>query len=194
MPTICGVDIAGKARNGFSVRDENGNLLYWNYLVYDTKGTPVEHRRKIVKLLEELYDKYKFDIILYEQVNLFRRGLINLSSIESLVKVQTTILDNFSDKCKIIEIPVRSWKAMILKDYHGANSDKEDAINWVIDNEIDKHNKPIDLLIETGGPRKQYLEFNHDMADAICQSAVITCEKFIKEYLCDKSKYNVTNK
>lgn len=117
-----------------------------------------------------------------------------MSSIASLVKVQTSILDNFSDKCKIIEIPVRSWKAMVLKGYNGANADKDDAINWVIDYEVDKHNKNIDLTIEVGGPRKKYLEFNHDMADAIAQSNVIIYQKFIDEYLCENSKYNVTNK
>lgn len=82
---------------------------------------------------------------------------------------------------------------MVLKDYHGASSDKDDAVNWVIDNEIEKNHKDIDLLVTTGGPRKQYLEFNHDMADAICQSMVITYDKFKKEYLSEKSKYDVTN-
>ena len=194
MFMICAVDIGGKSRNGIAIRNSNGELLYWNYIVYDTKGTPLEHRKKIVNLIQNLYNTYNFDIILYEQVNLFRKGLISLSSIESLVKVQTSILDNFSDKCKIIEIPVRSWKAMVLKDYNGANADKNDAINWVIDYEIDKHNKNINLMVETGGPRKKYLEFNHDMADAIAQSNVIVYQKFINEYLCENSKYNVTNK
>lgn len=168
-----------------------GELLCWNYLKYDSKN-PVEHRQKLTRILLDYFETYKYDIILYEQINLFRRGLINLSSIISLARVQTTILDNFSDKCKIVEIPVRSWKAMVLKNYHGANSDKDDAINWVIDNEIEKNNKDIDLLVTTGGTRKQYLEFNHDMADAICQSMVITEDKFKKEYLSEKSKYIVT--
>lgn len=191
MSIICAVDIAGKARTGIAIRNDNGELLCWDYLKYDSPN-PCIHRKKLIRILQNYYDIYKYDIILYEQINLFRRGLINLGSIVSLARVQTSILDNFSDKCKIIEIPVRSWKAMVLKDYHGASSDKDDAVNWVIDNEIDKNGKNIDLLVTTGGPRKQYLEFNHDMADAICQSAVIIEDKFKKEYLCDKSKYIVT--
>ena len=83
---------------------------------------------------------------------------------------------------------------MVLKDYNGANADKDDAINWVIDYEVDKHNKNIDLTIEVGGPRRKYLVFNHDMAHAIAQSNVIIYQKFIDEYLCENSKYNVTNK
>lgn len=191
MSIICAIDIAGKARNGLAIRNEDGELLAWDYLKYEGPD-PYTHRKKLIRLIENYYQIYKYDIILYEQINLFRKGLINLGSIVSLARVQTSILDNFSDKCKIIEIPVRSWKSMILKDYHGASSDKDDSVNWVIDNEIDKNKKDIDLLVTTGGPRKQYLEFNHDMADAICQSAVISCDKFKKEYLSEKSKYNVT--
>lgn len=189
---ILAIDIAGKNRNGFALRNSNGNLLWWNTLP-KKREDPVVHRQKIVEIINECFEKYKVDIILYEKINLFRASKISLPSILSLCKVQTTILDNFSDKATIIEIPVQSWKAMVLKNYGGAHADKDSAINWVIENEIDKHNLDIPIQVEVG-VRKKVTEFNHDLADAIAMSYVILCEKFHNECLCKKSKYNVTGK
>lgn len=189
---ILAIDIAGKNRNGFALRNSNSNLLWWNTLP-KKREDPVVHRQKIVEIINECFEKYKVDIILYEKINLFRASKISLPSILSLCKVQTTILDNFSDKATIIEIPVQSWKAMVLKNYGGAHADKDSAINWVIENEIDKHNLDIPIQVEVG-VRKKVTEFNHDLADAIAMSYVILCEKFHNEYLCKKSKYNVTGK
>lgn len=189
---ILAVDIAGKARNGFALRDSNGELLWWNTLPKE-KVDPYIHRQKIIKIINECFLKYDVDIILYEKINLFRASKISLPSILSLCKVQTSILDNFSDKATIIEIPVQSWKAMVLHNYGGAHADKDSAINWVIDNEIEKHEKDIKLTTEVG-IRKVTTEFNHDLADAIAMSSVILCKKFQEDYLCNKSKYNVTGK
>lgn len=189
---ILSIDIAGKARNGFALRNIDGNLLWWNTLPKG-KETPVVHRQKIIEIMNECFDKFEVDIILFEKINLFRASKISLPSILSLCKVQTTILDNFSDRATIIEIPVQSWKAMVLKNYGGAHADKESAINWVIDNEINKKGLEIELTTQVG-IRKVTTEFNHDLADAIAMSYVILCDKFHKEYLCDKSKYNVTGK
>ena len=175
---ILAIDIAGKNRNGFALRNSNGNLLWWNTLP-KKREDPVVHRQKIVEIINECFEKYKVDIILYEKINLFRASKISLPSILSLCKVQTTILDNFSDK--------------VLKNYGGAHADKDSAINWVIENEIDKHNLDIPIQVEVG-VRKKVTEFNHDLADAIAMSYVILCEKFHNEYLCKKSKYNVTGK
>ena len=143
--------------------------------------------------MNECFEKFPVDVTLYEKINLFRASKISLPSILSLCKVQTSILDNFSDKATIIEIPVQSWKAMVLKNYGGAHADKDSAINWVIENEIDKHNLDIPIQVEVG-VRKKVLEFNHDLADAISMSYVILLEKFHNEYLCKNSKYNVTGK
>ena len=162
---ILAIDIAGKNRNGFALRNSNSNLLWWNTLP-KKREDPVVHRQKIVEIINECFEKYKVDIILYEKINLFRASKISLPSILSLCKVQTTILDNFSDKATIIEIPVQSWKAMVLKNYGGAHADKDSAINWVIENEIDKHNLDIPIQVEVG-VRKKVTEFNHDLADAI---------------------------
>lgn len=189
---ILAVDIAGKARNGFALRNSDGDLLWWNTLP-KLKENPVEHRRKIVKIIKECMEKYQVDVILYEKINLFRCSKISLPSILSLCKVQTSILDNFSDKATIIEIPVQSWKAMVLKNYGGAHADKDSAVNWVIDNEIEKRGLDIQITTEVG-VRKVTTEFNHDLADSIAMSYVILCKKFHDEYLCKKSKYNVTNK
>lgn len=164
--------------------------MWWNTLPKG-KESPVIHRQKIIQIMNECFDKFKVDIILYEKINLFRSSKISLPSILSLCKVQTSILDNFSDRATIIEIPVQSWKAMVLKDYGGAHADKESAINWVIDNEINKKGLDIELTIEVG-VRKVTTEFNHDLADAISMSNVLLKDKFHKEYLCKKSKYNVT--
>ena len=189
---LLSVDIAGKARNGFALRNDNGELLWWDTLP-KLKETPVEHRAKIVKIIKKCMDQFPVDIILYEKINLFRCSKISLPSILSLCKVQTSILDNFSNKCTIIEIPVQSWKAMVLKNFGGAHADKEGAINWVIENEIEKHNLDVPITVEVG-VRKKTTEFNHDLADAIAMSEVILSKKFNEEYLCKDSKYNVTNK
>lgn len=189
---ILSVDIAGKARNGFALRNSDGTLLWWNTLPKG-KEKPVVHRQKIIEIMNECFNKFDVDIILYEKINLFRASKISLPSILSLCKVQTTILDNFSDRATILEIPVQSWKAMVLKGYGGAHADKESAINWVIDNEINKRGLNIELTTQVG-VRKVTTEFNHDLADAIAMSYVILCDKFHSEYLCEKSKYNVTGK
>ena len=99
---ILAIDIAGKNRNGFALRNSNGNLLWWNTLP-KKREDPVVHRQKIVEIINECFEKYKVDIILYEKINLFRASKISLPSILSLCKVQTTILDNFSDKATIME-------------------------------------------------------------------------------------------
>lgn len=60
---ILACDIAGKARNGFALRNINGDLLWWNTLPKG-KETPVIHRQKIIEIMNDCFSKFDVDIIL----------------------------------------------------------------------------------------------------------------------------------
>jgi len=161
---ILGIDIGGKTRNGFALIDsENGNLIKYSDIPYDKKGTPLLHRQKIVQEINEYLSEYKVDNIVFERINLFRGGFNSrLSSIVSLCKVQTSIIDNFSDKVIISETDVRHWKSLV---FGNGNAEKEDALKYV------KTFYPeVNLKIDRKPTKKDpstYIE-NHDLADAVC--------------------------
>ena len=161
---VLGIDIGGKTRNGFGLVDSKGcNLIESSYVSYDENGTPLEHRKKILLEAIRYLDKYEVDYILFEKINLFRGSNIShLSNILSLCRVQTTLMDNLSDRVKIACVIVRTWKAQVLGN---GNADKDDALKFV-GMVYPKVN--LDAVEYTKKTRKKKIVKNHDMADAIC--------------------------
>ena len=119
--------------------------------------------------------------MIFENIRLFSKGLIQLQTILSLNKVQTTIINEFSDKFDIFGIDVRTWKARVLGN---GNAEKIDSLNYV------KRKHPeVNLIDEIYMPKKKItvLELDADLADAICISEVL---KFGYDCLQDKNKMN----
>ena len=99
----------------------------------------------------------------------------------SLNKVQTTIINEFSNNFPIYQIDVRSWKSRVLGH---ANSDKNASINYVT-----SKFPQVNVLDEIVKPRKKeiVLELNHDLCDSICIASSL---KFDYSILQDKNKQN----
>lgn len=179
---ILGVDIGGATRMGLALYDNYDKQL----ITYDTirkidAKNNLEHRMNLINSIDKLHNEYKIDILIFESIRLFSKGHIQLPTILSLNKVQTTIINEFSNKFDIYQVDVRSWKSKVLGN---ANSDKYASISWV------RHKFPdINLIDEIIKPKKKetILEINHDLADSICIS---TCLKYDDNILQDKNKMN----
>ena len=53
---ILALDIGGKTRNGFALMDtETKELIETSYILYDTKLTPLDHRKKILAEIQRYY-------------------------------------------------------------------------------------------------------------------------------------------
>lgn len=147
-----GVDIGGSTRNGFAVVTDTDKLLYSGNIPFDRKGTKFEHRKKIVSEIQRIVSEYNIQAIGIERVKMHRgSNLSKLSGITSLMKITTSILDNFSDICEIKEFETVSWKSEVLGN---RSATKEDAVNFV-----------------------KYVyrkEVPHDEADAICEAIFLS--------------------
>lgn len=179
---IMGIDLGGSTRMGIALIDNNnGELLdYSTIRIIDTK-TPLAHRLKLIDKIHEFNDRYKVDILLYESIRLFSKGHIQLPTILSLNKVQTTIINEFSNTFPIYQVDVRSWKSRVLGN---ANLDKYESIKYVTSkfpqvNVLDEIIKPI--------KKETILELNHDLCDSICIASSL---KFDYSILQDKNKQN----
>lgn len=168
---ILALDIGGKTRNGFALMDiETKELIETSYILYDTKLTPLDHRKKILAEVQRYYYNNQVDAIIFERVNLFRGGRVSpLANIMSLCKVQSTIIDNMSEIVDIYDVPVRTWKAISLE---SAKADKDDSIKMV-----EKLYPTIELKLPKY-KKKDSNEFvyNHDLADAICIALAVAMD------------------
>ena len=119
---VLAIDIGGATRMGVALYDnENKKLLQYDTIKRSDSKTNLEHRLKLVQLIKEYISKYSINIMLFESIRLFSYGHIQLSTILSLNKVQTTLINEFSDCFDIFQVDVRSWKAKVLG---SAKSDK----------------------------------------------------------------------
>lgn len=180
---VLGIDIGGSTRMGLSLFDNPTNTLldYSTIRSIDSKNN-LEHRLKLVEQIKFYYNKYNFDVLLYESIRLFSKGHIQLQTILSLNKVQTTIVNEFSDKFDIFQVDVRSWKSKVLGN---GNADKLAAIKYV-----HKLYPQINLIDEINHPRKKEIELqlNADLADSICISKSLSHNDY--SILQDKNKQN----
>ena len=179
---VLGVDIGGSTRNGLALYSINTHELidYMSISRYKAK-TNLEHRNNIVNAINTINDKTPIDILLFESIRLFSYGRIQLQTILSLNKVQTTIINEFSNVFDIYQVDVRAWKSRVLG---MANADKLQSIEYV------KYKFPqVNLIDEILKPRKKeiVLELNADLADAICISNVLNIDYSI---LQEKNKLN----
>ena len=169
---ILALDIGGKTRNGFALMNiETKELIETSYILYDTKLTPLDHRKKILAEVQRYYYNNQVDAIIFERVNLFRGGRVSpLANIMSLCKVQSIIIDNMSDIVDIYDVPVRTWKAISLE---SAKADKDDSIKMV-----EKLYPTIELKLPKY-KKKESDEFvyNHDLADAICIALAVAMDR-----------------
>ena len=169
---VLGIDIGGATRTGIALFSNNKNeLLYNTTILRRNVKNNVEHRKNIEKEILRIYEKFGIDILIFESIRLFNVGKIQLQTILSQNKVQTTIVNAFSDKFDIYSVDVRSWKAKVLGT---AKADKDMSISL-----IDKIERPKLKVIE--------YELNHDLADAC---AISTCLKMDYNILKDKNKMN----
>jgi len=179
---VLGIDIGTSIRCTFCLFDNQTNeILYCSSINRNTSKHNVEHRKKIINCIQYIFDNYQIDIMLFETIRLFSSGSIYMQTILSLNKVQTTIINKFSENCDIYSIDVRSWKAKVLGN---GNATKEDTVRTIL------HKYPnIELLEETVRPIKKEIELslNEDLADAICISQTLHYDTTI---LKDKNKMN----
>jgi Holliday junction resolvasome RuvABC endonuclease subunit len=163
---VLGIDIGNKTRTALNVMSSDDyTVYYYNTVLYKDSKTPLEHRKKIVEIINSLIIAYDIDYISFEKINLFSRGSVShLDNILSLCRLQTTIIDNFSDNFKIRAIFVKTWKARVLGNGNGT---KEDAFEYV-----SKLYPEMDLQLKIWMPRKKEfkVENNYDLADSICIS------------------------
>ena len=181
---VLGIDIGGATRMGVALTDNNTKrLIYQSSIKRRDVKTNLEHRMNLVNEIHNILNKYPIDIILIESIRLFSYGRIQMSTILSLQKVHTTLVNEFSDIVDIYQIDVRSWKAKVLGN---GNADKNESIRYV-------QNKypEIELIDEIVKPIKKeiVLELNSDLADAICISE---CLKFDDSILKNTNKLNYT--
>lgn len=178
---VLGMDIGGKTRNGFCLMNDKEVVLETSFIIYDNKQTPLAHRSRILYEAKRYIENYKVDYLVFERINLFRgKGVSPLANIISLCKLQTTLIDNLSDKVIISDIAVRTWKSKILGN---GNATKEDSIQFVlkkypnIDIKLPKYKrKDPDAFI-----------YNHDLCDAIAIAAA--CCKYPEDLLKNKVNY-----
>lgn len=178
---VLGIDIGGSTRMGLSLYDNvEHKLIAYDTVKYNDKSN-LEHRKNLINSIHKMYSDFGIDILIFESIRLFSKGHIQLATILSLCKVQTTIINEFSDSFDIYQVDVRSWKSRVLGN---ANADKNESIIHVT------HKHPeVNLLDETVKPRKHeiLLELNHDLADSI---AISKCLRYDYSILQDKNKMN----
>lgn len=178
---ILAVDIGGSTRNGFCLMNtDTKEIIKHSYLMYDKKLTKLDHRKKILAEIQDYYYNNQVDAIIFEKINLYRGSRVSpLANILSLCRVQSMITDNMSDLLPIYEIPVKTWKSISLG---SATAQKEDSIKMV------KIKYPtIDLII----PKKRAnakVEYNHDLADAICIARAVAISP--KKMLLEENRMN----
>ena len=179
---VLGIDIGGGTRMGVALVDnETGELLEHDTIKPSDTKNHRDHRYSLIRKIKEYDEKYGIDILIFESIRLFSKGHIMLQTILSLNKVQTTVINEFSDNFDIYQVDVRSWKARVLGN---ANSDKIAAINYV------KNKYPfVDLFVKTVHPKKKEIEWelNADLADSICIGNVL---RFDSDILQSKNKLN----
>ena len=179
---VLGIDMGTSGRSGLALWESSANsvLEYKTVSRHDAK-TNLEHRKNVLKAIHEIHEKYPIDILIFESIRLFSYGHIQMGTILSLCKMQTTIINEFSDDFDIYQVDVRSWKSRVLGN---ANVDKDESIRYV------QNKYPhINLLDEIVKPIKKEikLELNTDIADAIC---IAECLKYNYSILQDKNKLN----
>lgn len=179
---VLGIDLGGSTRNGLALYSIDNHQLvdYVTVSRRDSKSN-LAHRKNIINEINNLHDKYNIDILLFESIRLFSYGRIQLPTILSLNKVQTTIINEFSEIFDIYQVDVRAWKSRVLSN---GNADKFESITFV------KHKYPnVNLLDEIVKPIKKEIvfEINHDIADAICISHCLNIDYSI---LQEKNKMN----
>ncbi len=179
---VLGIDLGGASRNGLALYSNESKKLIYNKTIkrYEAKNN-LEHRKNVISEMKKINDEFGIDIIIFESIRLFSAGKIALQTILSLNKMQTTIINEFSDICDIYQVDVRSWKARVLG---SANADKSFSLMYV------KNKYPnVNIYDEIVHPRNKEIEIqlNHDICDAICISEVL---KFEYGILQAKNKMN----
>ena len=179
---VLGIDLGGASRNGLALYSNKSKKLIYNKTIkrYEAKNN-LEHRKNVISEMKKINDEFGIDIIIFESIRLFSAGKIALQTILSLNKMQTTIINEFSDICDIYQVDVRSWKARVLG---SANVDKSFSLMYV------KNKYPnVNIYDEIYHPRikETEIQLNHDICDAICISEVL---KFDNGILQDKNKMN----
>lgn len=179
---VLGIDLGGASRNGLALySNANKKLLYHKTIKrYEAKNN-LEHRNNVISEMKKINDDFSIDIIIFESIRLFSYGKIQLQTILSLNKMQTTIVNEFSNICDIYQVDVRSWKSRVLG---SANADKSFSLMYV------KNKYPdVNIYDEIYHPRikETEIQLNHDIADSICISEVL---KFDYSILQDKNKMN----
>lgn len=179
---VLGIDIGGASRNGLALySNTNKKLLYHETIKrYEAKNN-LEHRTNVISEMKKIDDEFGIDIIIFEAIRLFSYGKIQLQTILSLNKMQTMIVNEFSNICDIYQVDVRSWKSRVLG---SANADKSFSLMYV------KNKYPnVNIYDEIYHPRikETEIQLNHDLCDAICISEVL---KFDYGILQDKNKMN----
>ena len=179
---VLGIDIGGASRNGLALySNTNKKLLYHDTIKrYEAKNN-LEHRTNVISEMKKIDDEFGIDIIIFEAIRLFSYGKIQLQTILSLNKMQTMIVNEFSNICDIYQVDVRSWKSRVLG---SANADKSFSLMYV------KNKYPnVNIYDEIYHPRikETEIQLNHDLCDAICISEVL---KFDYGILQDKNKMN----
>lgn len=179
---VLGIDLGGASRNGLALySNTNKKLLYHKTIKrYEAKNN-LEHRNNVISEMKKINDEFGIDIIIFESIRLFSYGKIQLQTILSLNKMQTTIVNEFSNICDIYQVDVRSWKSRVLG---SANADKSFSLMYV------KNKYPdVNIYDEIYHPRikETEIQLNHDIADSICISEVL---KFDYSILQDKNKMN----
>lgn len=179
---ILGIDLGGASRNGLALySNSDKKLIYCNTIKRYESKTNLEHRKNVIDEIKNIHEKYGIDVIIFESIRLFSYGRIQMQTILSLCKLQTSIVNEFSDVCDIYQVDVRSWKSRVLG---SAKVEKEFSVSYV-------KNKYKDVAIydEIYHPKlkETEIQINHDLCDAICMSE---CLKFDYTILQDKNKMN----
>lgn len=180
---IIGIDLGNRTRNSICVM-QGDKLLEWSRLNYSDSESAWHHRKKIIKQINEYIKKYKLtkdDYMLFEEIA-FYRGISRMYNIVSMAFLQSTLINEFSDKISISAVHVQSWKSKVLGN---RSAKKEDAVAFV-----EKNYPQVDLNIVIHHPKKgDEIVKDNDTADAIC--IALFAQKVDIELL-NKHKVNYT--
>lgn len=178
---VLGIDLGGSSRNSLCLfNNKLNNIITYDTISRNDSKNNLEHRLKIINAIKEFSD-FGIDVLIFESIRLFSYGHIQMQTILSLNKVQTTIINEFSDVFDIYQVDVRAWKSRVLG---SAKVDKLESVRYV------RNKYPhIDLIDKIEKPRKHetVLDLNVDLADAICISE---CLKYDYSILQEKNKMN----
>ncbi len=180
---VIGIDLGNRTRNSICVM-QGDKLLEWSRLNYSDSESAWHHRKKIIKQINEYIKKYKLtkdDYMLFEEIA-FYRGVSRMYNIVSMAFLQSTLINEFSDKISISAVHVQSWKSKVLGN---RSAKKEDAVAFV-----EKNYPQVDLNIVIHHPKKgDEIIKDNDTADAIC--IALFAQKVDIELL-NKHKVNYT--